>query len=78
MRRRRDRDQAFLPGVAIEAGDGAESTGDRGPRSAQGLEVAGNALDVGATRPEHRHPVIGAPGDVLAQVEGVCVAVRPL
>jgi len=34
----------------------------------------GEALDVGAARPEHRHPVFGAPGQVLAQVERVSVA----
>jgi hypothetical protein len=74
MGRRGDRDQALLFGVAIEAGNGAQPAGDRGPGATQGLEVAGETLDVGATRPEHRHPVFGAPGDVLAQVEGVGVA----
>jgi hypothetical protein len=45
-----------------------------GPGSAQGLEVAGEALDIGAARPEHRHPVFGAPGHVLAQIEHVGLA----
>jgi hypothetical protein len=53
MGRRRDRNQVFLFGVAVEAGHGAQPAGDRGPRPAQGLEVAGEVLDVNATRPEH-------------------------
>src|ERR671910_2776391 len=69
MRRRRDRDQTLLFGVAVEAGHGAQAAGDRGPGSAQGLEVAGETLDVGASRPENPHSVFGAPGDVLAQIE---------
>jgi hypothetical protein len=77
MRSRRDRDQALLFGVAVEAGHGAQPAGDRGPRSAQGLEVAGEALDVGAPRPEHRHPVFGAPGHVLAQIQCVGVTSQP-
>jgi hypothetical protein len=72
--RRGDRDQAFLFGVAVEAGHGAQPAGDCGPGSAERLEVAGEALDVGAARPEHGHSVFGAPGDVLAQVEGVGIA----
>ena len=74
MGRRRGGDQAFLLGVAVEAGDGAEPAGDRGPGAAQQLEVTGEALDVSAPRPEHRHPVFGAPGHVLAQIHGVGVA----
>jgi hypothetical protein len=35
--------------------------------------VTGEAFDVGATRPEHRHPVFGAAGHVLAQIQRVSV-----
>jgi hypothetical protein len=73
----RDGDQALLFSVAVEAGDRAQPAGDRGPRSAQGLEVAGEALDVGATGTEHRHLVFGAPGHVLAQIQRVGVAGQP-
>jgi hypothetical protein len=51
MRRRRDRDQALLFGVAVEAGHGAQPAGDGGPGPAQGLEVTGETLDIGATPP---------------------------
>ena len=52
--------------VVARSAHGAQPAGDRGPGPTQRLEVAGEALDVGAPRPEHRHPVFGAPGDVLA------------
>jgi hypothetical protein len=74
VRRRGDRDEAFLFGVAVEADHGAEPAGDRGPGPTQGLDVAGEALDVGATRTEHRQVVFGAPGHVLAQIQRVGVA----
>jgi hypothetical protein len=51
MGRRSDRDQAFLFGVAVEAGHGAQPASDGGPGPAQGLEVAGETLDIGTTRP---------------------------
>src|SRR5919106_2092690 len=56
MGRWRDRQQALLFRVAVEAGHGAQPAGDRGPGPAQGLEMAGEGLDVGATRPQHRQP----------------------
>jgi hypothetical protein len=77
MRRRRDRDQAFLFGVAVEAGHGAKPASDRRPGPAQRLKMAGEALDVGATCTEHRHPMLGAPGHVLAQIQCVGVAGQP-
>jgi hypothetical protein len=77
VRSRGDRDEAFLFGVAVEAGHRAEPAGDRGPGSAQGLEVAGEALDVGATGTEHRYSVFGAPGHVLVQIERVGVTGQP-
>jgi hypothetical protein len=47
----------------------------RAPNTA--IEVAGEALDVGATGTEHRHPVFGAPGHVLTQIERVGVTGQP-
>jgi hypothetical protein len=72
--RRRDGDETLLLGVAIEARHGAQPARDRCPGPAQRLEVAGEALDVDASRPEHRQAAFGAPGDVLAQVQRVGVA----
>jgi hypothetical protein len=74
VRCRRDRDQAFLFGIPVEARHGAQPARDRSAGSAERLEVTGEAFDVGATRPEQRHSVFGAPGDVLARVEGVGLA----
>ena len=51
VRGRGDGDQAFLFGVAVEAGNGAQPAGDGGSGPAQGLEVTGEALDIGATPP---------------------------
>ena len=74
VRRRRDADQTFLFGVAVEARHRAQPARDGGPGPAEGLEVAGKAFDVNTARPEHRQPVFGAPGHVLAQIQGVGVA----
>ena len=51
-----------------------KSPGDGGPGPAQLFEVAGEALDVRAVGVEQPQVVALAPGDVLAQVEGVGVA----
>ena len=50
-------DQAFLFGVAVEAGDRAEPTGDRGPGASASLQMAGEGLDVGAAGVEDRQRV---------------------
>jgi hypothetical protein len=73
VRRRGHGDQALLFGVPVEARHRAQPTSDRGPGPPEGLEVTGEPLDVGAACPEHRHPVFGAPSDVLAQIERVRV-----
>ena len=46
MGRRRDRDQAFLFGVAVETGNGAQPAGDRGPGPAQLLVGAEQLVSV--------------------------------
>jgi hypothetical protein len=52
MRGQRVIKQFFLDGVLVEPGDGAQPPGDGGPGAAAGLQVAGEALDVGAARLE--------------------------
>ncbi len=74
MGRRGPFEQPLLFGVAVEAGDGAEPAGDWRPGPSPGLEVAGEALDVGPARCEQADLVLLAPGDELAQVQGVGVA----
>jgi hypothetical protein len=49
-------------------------TGDRRPSPASSFEVAGEALDDGPSHGEQAQVVLGAPGDELAQVQGVGVA----
>ena len=46
MDRRRMGDEAFLFGVAVEAGHGAQPSGDGGRRPTSGLEVPSEGLDV--------------------------------
>jgi hypothetical protein len=77
MRRGRVGQQAFLLGVAVEAGDGGQPPSDRGPGPAPLLEVAGEALDIRPTYLEQGHVVLVAPGDELAQVQDVRVAGHP-
>ena len=66
-------EEAVLFGVAVEPGHGGQASGDGGASSAQLLEVAGEALDVGTADIEQAHVVALAPGDELAEVEGVGV-----
>ena len=64
-------EQSLLFGVAVEAGDRAQPAGDCRARTATCFEVAGEALDVCATRREQADVVFPAPGDELAQVQGI-------
>jgi hypothetical protein len=61
----------FLHRVLVEPGDGAQAAGDGGPGTATGLQVAGEALDVGAPRLERAQLMLLAPAGVLAQVQRV-------
>ena len=74
VRRRGPLEHAFLFGVAVEAGHRAQATGDGCPRPSTGLEVAGEALDVGPPRCAQANLVLLAPADELAQVQGIGVA----
>ena len=69
-------EQTFLFGVAVEAGHGAQPPGDRRPSAAALLEIAGVALDIRSADGEQAKAVFVAPGEELAQVQGVGVASR--
>ena len=64
-------DEAFLFGVAVEAGDGAEPPGDRGAGFPGRFEVAGERFDVRPFRVEQGQVVLGAVAGVLAEIERV-------
>ena len=70
-------EQVFLDGVPVEAGDGAQPAGDRGPRPPVGLHVPAEALDVGPPGSEQVQPVLRAPRGVLPQIQRVRVAGQP-
>ena len=74
MYRRRVVDQALFFGVAVEAGHGAQPSGDGGGRSSSSFEVAPEGLDVAAADLEKAQVALVAEGDELAQVQGVGVA----
>jgi hypothetical protein len=77
MGRRRPIEQSLWFGVAVETGDRAQAT-SHGRSSAPGrFEVAGEALDVSPADAEQADVVLGAPGDELAQVQGMASRVRP-
>jgi hypothetical protein len=71
-------EQVFFDRVAVEPGDGAQPPGDGGPGPAAGLQAPGEALDVGAANLEEAQMMLVAPARVLAQIELVGFAVRPL
>jgi hypothetical protein len=71
-------EQVFLDGITVEPSDGAQPSGDGGPGAAAGLQVAGEVFDVGAPGLEQAQVVLVAPTGVLAQVQSVRLAVRPL
>lgn len=62
-------EQAFFLGVAVEAGDGAEATGDGGPGAAAGFKVSGEALDVNTAYGKESQTAIDTPGDELAKIQ---------
>lgn len=64
----------LLDRVPVEPGDSAQPPGDRGAGPSPGLQVAGEAFDVGAADSEQGHRSGTAPGRELAQVQGVCLA----
>jgi len=68
MRGRRVIEQVFFHCIAVEPGDGAQPPGDGGPGTAAGLQVTGEALDVGAADLEEAQMMLMAPARVLAQI----------
>ncbi|MDP9331941.1 MAG: hypothetical protein M3Q30_01320 [Actinomycetota bacterium] len=73
VHRGRYRDESFLFGVAVEAGDRAQPSRDRGPGTTHSLELAGEGLNVRTFHIEQGEAMVGAVGDVLAQIERVCL-----
>jgi hypothetical protein len=67
-------EESLLLGVAVEPGHGAQSPGDGGASTAAIFEITGVALDVSAPHCEQAQGVLLAPGDELAQVQGVGVS----
>ena len=63
--------ELHLDRVLVEPGDSAQPAGDRGAGPSPGLQVAGEAFDVGPADGEQRQGAGAAPGGELAQVEGV-------
>ncbi len=67
-------DESFLFGVAVEAGHGAESPGDRGRRPTLGFELTAEGLDVASSDLEQLEAAPPAEGDELAEIQRVRVA----
>jgi hypothetical protein len=67
----------FFLGVAVEPGDRAQPARDGGPCPAGEFHVAAEGLDVDPLGLEQVQAAPGAPGRVLAQVQGVGVAGQP-
>jgi hypothetical protein len=67
-------DDTLFFGVAVEADDRAQPTGDGGAGLAAIFEVTSEALDVDATDIEELVVVLPAPGGELAQIQLVRVA----
>jgi hypothetical protein len=73
MHRRRSLEQSFLDGVAVQGGDRAEPTSDRGACAADVLKVAGEAFNVVTGDIEQRQLALLTPGGELAKIQGVRV-----
>ena len=67
-------EELLLDRVPVEPGDGAQPAGDGGPGAAAGLQVAGEAFDVGAAGLEQADVMLLAPAGELAQVQRVRLA----
>jgi hypothetical protein len=77
MHRRRMGDQAFLLGVAVEAGHRAQPSGDRRGRPTLRLKFAAEGFDVAAADFEQLQMASVAEGDKLAELQRVRVAGQP-
>jgi hypothetical protein len=58
MRGWRVSEQVFLDGVPVESGHAAQAAGDGGPGAASGLQVAGEAFDVGTASLEEAQVMV--------------------
>jgi hypothetical protein len=74
MSRWRPLQHAFLFGVAVEARHRAQAACDRRSGTPSSLEVPTEALDVSPAHGEQAQMMLLAPGDELAQIQGVGLA----
>ena len=74
---RRMGDEAFFFGVSVEAGHGAQPSGDGGRGPTPSFELTSEALDVAPADLEQPEVALIAEGDDLARIQGVGVRVRP-
>ena len=51
-------EEFLLDGVAVEPGDGAQAAGDSSPGAAAGLQVSGEAFDVGTASLEEAQVMV--------------------
>jgi hypothetical protein len=58
MRSRGVIEEFLLDGVPVESGHGAQAAGDGGPGAAAGLQVAGEAFDVGTASLEEAQVMV--------------------
>lgn len=77
MHCRRMSDQAFLLGVAVEAGDRAQPPRDGRSRPPTGLQLSTEALDVNPARLEEATPMVRAPERELPQIQRVRLPGEP-
>jgi hypothetical protein len=77
MRGRRVLEPVLLDGVPVKPGDGAQPPSDRSSRPACRFHVAAEALDIRPAGGEQVQPVLGTPGRVLTQIQGVRVSGQP-
>ncbi len=77
MGRWRTFERPFLFGVTVEAGHRAQPTRDTRPSASPRFEIPTEALDAGPPHAEQAQVVLLAPGDELAQIEGVRLEGQP-
>jgi len=71
MRGRGMVEQFLFDGVPVETREGAQPAGDSGPTATASFQIAGEALNVGASCLEQADVMLLAPAGVLAQVQRV-------
>src|SRR5664280_222460 len=77
VNRRRVGDEAFLFGIAIEAGHGAQSATDGGRCPTSSFQLPSVGLDVASPDLEQAQVSLIAEGDELTEIQGIGVAGEP-